>query len=85
MKRLLTIIVVTVLLGLVAYAFIWADNEKAGQEISEFFPRSMNPKTKVMQSGDAMTGDLMTGAMMSGDAMTGAAATGETVVTSGAN
>lgn len=83
MKRLLTIIVVTVLLGLVAYGFIWADNEKAGQEVSDFFPRKMAPKAKVMQSGDAMTGDLTTGAMMSGDAMTGAMVSGDAMT--GAN
>ncbi len=73
---------VTVLLGLVAYAFIWADNEKVSQEVADFLPRSMQAKQK------ALTGDVMSGTVATGDVVTGAVATGDVATgtaTTGAN
>lgn len=74
MKRLFILMIVTVLLGLVAYAFIWAQNEKVGQEIVDFFPRKLTPKAKLLPV-DALTGDAL-----SGDVATGSTATGAEMV-----
>jgi hypothetical protein len=86
MKRLLTILVVTSLLGLIAWGYIWLDNEKVALDVSDFTSRISGPKGKKTTTGDAMSGSMMSGAVMasgevvSGGMMKDAAASGEAMV-----
>ena len=73
MKRLLSILLVTVIIWLVAYAFLWVQNEEVAQQVSDYNPmrRVMNKSRSwdaMMMTGDKMmmTGDKM---MMTGDKM----------------
>jgi len=69
MKRLTTILLITVALGLIAYAYIWIENEKVAISVSDF-PTRIIPKKKVVNptttSGDVMSGMMASGAVASG-------------------
>lgn len=81
MKRLFIIVVVTVALWLVAYAFVWTQNRQLGEEISDLPTLMPNTKSTDVVTGDNTTSwDVATWDALSGAMLSGATASGSAVV-----